>query len=181
MGPRVARTARVVELPPDAAAAGLGRLLGEELLEPIERIGRRVVWGPQEGIRANLLRTVRRGWAGARDFRKMELVSEVRPADSTGTRSIVSLEAKLQGRGEHVAGFLSLAGVTVLATLGLGGVGLAHLAHQVPDAVQFLTGSGVAAAAGGTFSALAASSIARVWRERLRRARASLDKILDGL
>lgn len=181
IGPDVVHTAKVVDLTPDAAAAALRRLFEEELLEPLEKQGRRIVWGPQQGIRANVLRTVRHGWTGKRALRKLELISDVRPADATGQRSIVSIEAKLEGRGSMVAGPLVLATVSVLATLGLAGTGLSHLLAHVPDATQFLIGSGAALAAGGGMSAVAASGTARTWRKRLRQVRVSLDEVLDLL
>jgi DNA-binding transcriptional ArsR family regulator len=179
IGPDVVRTARVVDLSPDAAAAALRRLFEEELLEPLEKQGRRTIWGPQEGLRANVLRTVRHGWTGKRTLRKLELISDVRPADATGQRSIISIEARLEGRGSMIAGPLVLATVSTLATIGLAGTGLSHLLAHVPDATQFLVGSGAALAAGSGLSAVAASGTARTWRKRLRQVRVSLDELLE--
>ena len=181
IGPNVLRVARAIDLSPDAAHAAVQRLLAEEVLEPVERSGRRTIWGPQQGMRANLLRTVRRGWAGGADLRKMELTSEVRPADSSGTRSIVAIEAKLQGRGEHLAGLLVLAGCGALGAVGLGGVGFAHWAQHLNDAAAFLAASGGVATTFGFLTGLTARSVKQRWRERLRRVRANLEKLLDGL
>jgi len=181
LGPRIIRAGRVIDLSPDGAAARLRSLFEEELLEPLERESRRTIWGPQQGLRANVLRTVRHGWAGRGDWRRLELISDVRAADSSGQRSIVSLEGRLEGRGGVVAGPIVLAVVTVLGTLGLAGTGFAHLAQHLPDAAPMLLGSGAMLASGSGLSALAFSGVARTWRKRVRRVRASLDKLLDGL
>jgi hypothetical protein len=181
LGPSMVRAGRVVELRPDEAARQLQRLFGEELLEPLERTGGRIVWGPQEGLRANMLRTVRRGWAGGRDWRRVEIVSEVRALDKSGQRSIVALEARLQGRGGMAAGLGALAGSSVLGTLALAVAGFAQLAGHGADAVQLFVASGTVAATGGVVSAAALSSSARRWQEKLRRMRASLEKVLDGV
>ena len=45
IGPGIVRTAKVVDLPPDEAAVALRRLFEEELLEPLEKQGHRVIWG----------------------------------------------------------------------------------------------------------------------------------------
>lgn len=181
IGPDAVRTAKVVDLSPDEAAAALRRLFEEELLEPLEKQGRRTIWGPQQGLRANVLRTVRHGWTGKQALRKLELISDVRPADATGQRSIVSIEARLEGRGSMLAGPLVLAAASVLATIGLAGTGLSHLLAHVPDAAQFLLGSGAALAAGGGLSAVATSGTARTWRKRLRKVRVWLDEMLETL
>jgi hypothetical protein len=181
LGPDVVRVGRVVDLPPDEAARQLQRLFGEELLEPLERTRGRVVWGPQEGLRANMLRTVRRGWSGSRDWRRVEIVSEVRALDKSGERSIVTIEARLQGRGGMAAGLGALAGSTVLGTVGLAVAGFAQLAGHAPDAGQLFAASGTVAATGGVVSAMAMSSSAKSWQNKLRRMRASLEKLLDGL
>lgn len=181
IGPSVARAGRVVELPPEAAAARLAHALGEELFEPLERQGRRVTWCAQEGLRANVLRTVRRGWGGARDWRRVEIVSDVRAADASGQRSVAALEARLQGRGKSAVGSFAFASVAAVATFGLAGLGFSHLAQHVPDALQLLLGSGAMAVAGAGGSALALSSGAKAWQNKVRRARAALDKILGEL
>jgi hypothetical protein len=181
IGPRVVRAGRVIDLPPDEAAAAIRRSFEIELLEPLERQGRRTIWAPQEGLRANVLRTVRHGWEGRRAFRRVELISDVRAADASGQRSIVSLEARLEGRGPLAAGPIMVAAISALATVGLAGTGFAHLVQHVPDATQLLVGSGAMLAGGTGVSALAVSSTARAWRKRLRRVHASLDKLLDGL
>lgn len=181
LGPNMVRAGRVVELPPDEAARQLQRLFAEELLEPLERQGGRVVWGPQEGLRANMLRTVRRGWSGSRDWRRVEIVSDVRALDKSGRRSIVAIEAQLQGRGGMAAGIGALAGSTVLGTAGLAVAGFAQLAGHAPDAAQLFVASGAVAASGSMVSAVALSSSAKAWQKKLRRMRASLEKLLDGL
>jgi hypothetical protein len=181
LGPERVRAGRVVELPPDEAARQLQRLLGEELLEPLERTGGRTVWGPQEGLRANMLRTVRRGWAGGRDWRRVEIVSDVRALDKSGQRSVVSLEARLHGRGGMAAGLGALVGGSVLGTIALAGSGFALLAGHSPDAVPLLVSSGAVAVSGGVASVAALSSSAKAWQKKLRRMRASLEKLLDGL
>jgi hypothetical protein len=181
MGPRTIRAGKVLELPPEAAAAALRRLFEDELLEPLERDGRRTTWAPQPGLRANVLRTVRHGWAGRGDWRRLEIISDVRAADASGQRSIVSLEVRLEGRASLAAGPAALAAVTVLGTLSLAGMGFAHLAQHVPDAAQLLLASGANLATFGGLSALAFSGAGRAWRKRVRRVRASLDKLLDGL
>jgi hypothetical protein len=181
LGPERVRAGRVVELSPDEAARQLQHLLGEELLEPLERTGGRTVWGPQEGLRANMLRTVRRGWAGGRDWRRVEIVSDVRPLDKSGQRSIVALEARLQGRGGMAAGLGALVGGSVLGTLILAGSGIAQLAGHSPDAVPLFVASGAVATSGTIASAMALSSSAKAWQKKLRRMRASLEKLLDGM
>jgi hypothetical protein len=181
VGARVVRSARVVEMPPEIAASSLRRLLEEELLEPFERHGSRTVWGPQLGLRANVMRTVRRGWMGAGDFRKMELISDVRPADPSGQKSIVAMEARLEGRANLVAGPAVLAAVTGIGTLALGVAGFGHLAQHMSDATQYLWASGSVAVAGGALTLITGSSVARAWRDRLRRIRVTMDKLLDGL
>ena len=181
LGPSVVRAGRVVELRPEEASRQLQRLFGEELLEPLERSGGRVVWGPQEGLRANMLRTVRRGWAGSRDWRRVELVSDVRALDKSGERSIVAVEARLPGRGGMAAGLGALAGGSVLGTVGLAVAGFAQLAGHAPDAAQLFVASGAVAASGGMASAVALSSSAKAWQRKVRRMRGALEKILDGM
>lgn len=153
--------------------AWLDRRLGPSTV----RAGR-VVWGAQEGLRANMLRTVRRGWAGGRDWRRVEITSQVRPLDE---RSIVSLQARLEGRGGMAAGFAALAGGSALGALVLAVSGIAQLAGHSPDAVQLFVASGAVAATGGAVSALVLSSSAKAWQAKLRRMRASLDKLLEGI
>jgi hypothetical protein len=181
IGPEVVRTAKVVDQPPEAAAAALRRLFGDELLEPLEKQGRRVIWGPQQGLRANVLRTVRHGLTGKRALRRLELTSDVRPADASGQRSIISLEARLENRGAMVAGPLVLAALTSLATLGLAAAGASHMVQHVPDAAQLLFASGTVFITGGGVTFAATSGTARTWRKRVRQVRVSLDELLDGL
>ncbi|HEX4382480.1 MAG TPA: hypothetical protein VH083_06015 [Myxococcales bacterium] len=181
IGPVLVRTAKVVDQAPDVAAAALRRLFEDELLEPLEKQGRRITWGPQQGLRANVLRTVRHGMTGKRALRRLEVTSDVRPADASGQRSIISLEARLEDRGARVAGPLVLAAVTAVSTLGLGALGLTHLVQHVPDAAQFLAGSGTALVGGGILTGVATSGTARTWRKRVRQVRVSLDELLDGL
>jgi hypothetical protein len=170
-----------VDLPPEEASRRLQRLFGEELLEPLERSSGRVVWGPQEGLRANMLRTVRRGWAGAQDWRRVEVVSDVRALDKTGRRSIVAVEARLSGRGELAAGLGAVVGGSVLGTVGLAVAGVAQLAGHAPDAAQLLVASGAVAASGSVVSAMALSSSAKRWQKKIRKVRAELEKVLERL
>jgi hypothetical protein len=181
IGPDVVRTAKVVDQPPDVAAAALRRLFQDEFLEPLEKQGRRITWGPQQGLRANVLRTVRHGLTGKRALRRLELTSDVRPADQSGQRSIISLEARLEDRGAKAAGPLVLLALTSIGTLAMGGLGLTHLVQHVPDAAQLLAGSGAVLVTGGVLSGVAASGTARAWRKRVRQVRVSLGELLDGV
>lgn len=180
-GPACATAGRSLTRPSEVLQARLQQLLGDELLEPLERQGRRTIWAPVRGLRAGVLRAVRLGWKGSGDWKSMELTAEVRPADAAASRSLVLLEARLSDRATYSTGPLLAAAATALATLVLGGTGLDQLLQHGADAAPLLVGAGGAAFGGAAVAALMGRATARAWRRRLRRVRASLDQVLDRL
>jgi hypothetical protein len=179
VGPASAVAARVVDRPPALAKSEIHRVLQEALLEQVDREGTRSIWVPESGARAHLLRAVRHVWTGRKDLRDVEIGCDVRPADATGTRALVSLEARISGRSKYTAGPTVVAGAAAVGTVLLGSIGLAELAQHAAEATQVLLASGATAVIGTTIAAATASASARAWREKVRRIRASLDRLLD--
>jgi len=179
VGPASATSARVVERPPVIAKSELHRILRDELLEQVDREGTRTVWVPEKGARANLMRVARKVWTGRKDLRDVELACEVRPADETGQRALVSIEARIAGRGRYTAPTAIIGAGAGIAAVLLASIGLAELAQHAAEATQVLLASGATAAVGTGVAAMTASASSRAWREKARRVRASLDRLLD--
>jgi hypothetical protein len=179
VGPASATSARVIDRPPAMAKSELHRILRDELLEQVDRDGTRTIWVPESGARANLMRAVRKVWTGRKDLRDVELSCDVRPADETGQRALVSIEARISGRGRYTAPTAIIGAGAGIAAVLLASTGLAGLAQHAADATQVLIASGATAAAGAGIAAMTASASSRAWREKARRVRASLDRLLD--
>jgi hypothetical protein len=179
IGPASTVSARVVDRPPAVARSEMHRVLKEALLEQVDREGTRSIWVPESGARAHLLRAVRHVWTGRKDLRDVEIACDVRAADATGTRSLVSLEARISGRGKYTAAPTVIAGAAAAGTVLLGSIGLAELAHHAAEAMQVLLASGATAVLGSGIAAAAASASSRAWRQKVRRIRASLDRLFD--
>ena len=179
VGPASTTSARVIERPPAIAKSELQRILRDELLEQVDRDGTRTIWVPESGARANLMRAVRKVWSGRKDLRDVELSCEVRPADETGQRALVSMEARIAGRGRYTAPTAIIGAGAGIAAVLLASIGLAELAQHAAEATQVLLASGATAAVGTGIAAMTASASSRAWREKARRVRASLDRLLD--
>jgi hypothetical protein len=180
-GPRSASAARVAEMDPERARSQLHEILREECLEVVERRGSKTVWEPEHGARASVIRMVRKLWTGRGELAHVQLTSDVRAADSSGARSIVSLDARLDGRAGYTFPTLALGGASAFAALLLAGFGFAELAQHATNAGPLLFSSGCTAVSAGAFTAGVGTLLARAWRARVRRARLSLEHLLDDL
>jgi hypothetical protein len=179
VGPASAVSARVVDRAPALARSEMHRVLREALLEEVDKEGTRSIWVPEGGARAHLLRAMRQVWTGRKDLRDVEIACDVRPADATGARALVSLEARISGRGKYSAGPAVVAGAAAVGTVLLGSIGFAELAQHAAEATQVLLASGMTAVLGTGIAAAAASASSRAWREKVRRIRVALDRLLD--
>jgi hypothetical protein len=180
-GPRTIAVARVAEMPPELTKSELHRILREELLELVERRGGKVIWEPERGALASVMRTIRKVFAGRQDLRGMEIASEVRSADSSGQRALVSLEAQLKDRSGYTVPPLVVGSLAGLGALILAAVGLGELSEHAARAGQLLIASSTTVGIGAVTTAGLGALLARAWRERVRRARLSLEHLLDNL
>jgi hypothetical protein len=180
-GPRSASVARVAAMDPGRARSELQRILREEYLEVVERRGSRTVWEPLRGARASFIRVFRKVWAGRGELHHIQITSDVRAADSSGERAIVSLEARLEGRAGHTFPTLAMGVVSAVGALVLAGMGLTELAQHGVSAGPLLFSSFGTAVSGGAITAGVGTALARAWRARVRRARLSLEHLLDDL
>lgn len=175
-----ASAARVAPMSEAAAKSELHRVLREEFLEVVERQGPRTLWEPIGGARAGVMRIIRKVWTGREDLRGTQVFAEVRPADSSGQRCFIVLEARPKRAG-YTAPPLILGAFTTVSVLFLGGFGLAELAHQGASAAPLLIAAGSTAATGGAMSAGLGAILVNAWRQRLRRVRHYLEQLLDPL
>ena len=180
-GPRSTSAARVAQMDPERAKSQLQSILREECLEVVERRGSKTVWEPERGARASVIRVVRRFLIGRGELRHVQVTSDVRAADSSGERSIVSLDARLDGRAGFTFPTFALGGASAFAALLLAAIGFTELSQHAASAGPLLFSSACTAVTGGAVTAGVGTLLARAWRERVRRARLSLEHLLDDL